>query len=105
MKKQPNILNDILNKGLCPWLSRNNPDEVFAEKFRSLKEYTSQQPLQYQIEFHRPFDHKTKYYSRLILNTVKSEYDKYYHIIDEDRNENHIYYWINRILTKQLQTN
>lgn len=105
MKKQPNILNDILNKGLRPWLSKNSLDEMYAAKFRSLKEYTSEQPLQYQIEFHRPFDYKTKYYSRLILNTLKSEFDKYYRTIDEDRNENLIYYWLNKILNEQLKTN
>ncbi len=105
MKKQANILNDILNKGLRPWLSKNNPDEIYATKFRSLKEYTSQQPLQFEIDFFRPTDYKTKYYKRLILNTVKSEFDKYYRTIDEDRNENLIYYWINKILNEQLKTN
>lgn len=104
MKKQPNILNDILNKGLRPWLSRNNPDEVFASKFRSLKEYTPQQPLQFEVEFFRPFDNKTKYYSRLILNTVKSDFDTLYNKIDEDRNENLIRYYLNDTLNKRLKT-
>lgn len=104
MKKQSNILNDILNKELRPWLNQNSNDEVFASKFRSLKKYNSEHQLQYEIDFHRPFNHKTKYYSRLIFNTIKSEFDRIYRTIDEDRNENLILYHLNDILSKRLKT-
>ena len=104
MSKQSNILDKILDYELRPWLTQNSMDEVFASKYRSLKEYTPQQPLQFQINFYRPFDNKTKYYSRLILNTVKSEFDVFCQKIDEDRNENLIYYYLNDTLNKQLKT-
>lgn len=104
MSNQKNTLDKILDFELRPWLPQNSMDDVFASKFRSLKEYSSQQPLQFKIEFFRPFDNKTKYYSRLILNTVKSDFDELYHKIDEDRNENLIRYYLNDTLNKRLKT-
>lgn len=104
MSKQINTLDKILDYELRPWLPQNSLDDVFAAKFRSLNEYTPKQPLLFQIDFHRPFDHKTKYYSRLILNTVKSDFDILYQTIDEDRNENLIRYYLNDILNKRLKT-
>lgn len=87
-----------------PWLEHNQNDEVFASKFRGLREYTSEHSLQFKIDIARPFDNKTKYYSRLILNAVKSEFDRIYRTIDEDRNENPILYHLNNILNKRLKT-
>ncbi|WP_066219522.1 hypothetical protein [Formosa haliotis] len=104
MSKQNNTLDKILDYELRPWLAQNSMDDVFASKFRGLKEYTPQQPLQFEIEFYRPFDNKTKYYSRLILNTVKSDFDTLYQTIDEDRNENLIRYYLNDTLNKRLKT-
>lgn len=104
MKNQTKILDDILNKGLRPWLPQNSFDEKYAAKFRGLKEYESEIPLQYQIEFYRPTDHKTKYYSRLILNSVKSDYDRIFKLINEDKNENEVLYWLNDTLNKRLET-
>jgi len=89
---------------LRPWLEHNQNDEVFASKFRGLREYTSEHSLQFKIDIARPFDNKTKYYSRLILNAVKSEFDRIYRTIDEDRNENPILYHLNNILNKRLKT-
>jgi len=104
MSKQNNTLDKILDYELRPWLAQNSMDDEFASKFRSLKEYTPQQPLQFEIEFFRPFDNKTKYYSKLILNTVKSDFDALYQTIDEDRNENLIRYYLNDTLNKRLKT-
>lgn len=104
MTGEIDILNDILHQDLRPWLEHNQNDEVFASKFRGLREYTSEHSLQFKIDIARPFDNKTKYYSRLILNAVKSEFDRIYRTIDEDRNENLILYHLNNILNKRLKT-
>lgn len=104
MTGEIDILNDILHQDLRPWLEHNQNDEVFASKFRGLREYTSEHSLQFKIDIARPFDNKTKYYSRLILNAVKSEFDRSYRTIDEDRNENLILYHLNNILNKRLKT-
>ncbi|MBR9831352.1 hypothetical protein GYB57_04320 [bacterium] len=104
MSKQNNILDKILDFEFRPWLPQNSLDDVFASKFRSLQEYTPQQPLKFKIEFLRPFDNKTKYYSRLILNTVKSDFDTLYQTIDEDRNEKLVLYYLDNTLNKRLKT-
>lgn len=104
MSKQINTLDKILDYELRPWLPQNSLDDVFATKNRKLKEYIPQQPLQFQIDFYRPFDYKTKYYSKLIQNTVKSDFDSFYNKIDEDRNDNLVRYYLNDILNKRLKT-
>mgnify|MGYP005819954657 CR=1 FL=1 len=104
MSKQQYTLDKILDHELRPWLPQNSMDEVYASKFRSLKEYKPKQPLNFEIDFYRPIDNKTKYYSRLILNTVKSDFDTLYQTIDEDRNENLIRYYLNDSLNKRIKT-
>lgn len=104
MTGEIDVLNDILHQDLRPWLEHNQNDKVFASKFRGLREYTSEHSLQFKIDITRSFDNKTKYYSRLILNAVKSEFDRIYRTIDEDRNENLILYHLNNILNKRLKT-
>ncbi|WP_417620057.1 DUF6617 family protein [Oceanihabitans sediminis] len=104
MSNQNNTLDKILHYELRPWLPQNSMDDVFASKFRSLKEYTPQLPLQFEIDFYRPFNNKTKYYSRLILNSVKADFEKLYYTIDEDRNENLIRYYLNDTLNKRIKT-
>lgn len=104
MSKQNSTFDKILNYELRPWLTQNSLDEVFASKNRKLKEYIPKQPLQFEIDFYRPFDNKTKYYSKLILNTIKLEFDLFFRKIDEDRNINLIYYYLNDTLNKRLTT-
>lgn len=104
MSRQIKTLDKILDHELRPWLPQNSMDEVFASKFRNLKEYVSKQSLKFEIDFYRPFDNKTKYYSRLILNSVKLEFDEFYKIIDDDRNDNLIRYYLNDTLNKRLKT-
>ena len=98
------VLDEILNHGLRPWLDHNSLDEIFYSKFHSLKEYSSRHPLQFEINFERPFDNKTKYYNLLIRNAIKSHFDTIYEAMDEDRNENLIHYYLNDILNKRLKT-
>lgn len=104
MSNEIKILDSILNRELRPWLPQHSLDDVFATKFRNTKEYVPEQALQYQIHFHRPFNYKTKYYSKLILNTVSSEFDKLHSLFNEDKNESLILYWLNDTLNKRLKT-
>ena len=104
MSNEPKALDSILNHRLRPWLPHNSLDSMFDEKPHSLKEYTSEQPLRYQIAFYRPFDNKTEYYSRLILNSIKSDFDKLYQLINEGKNENLIRHWLNDTLNTYLKT-
>src|SRR5690606_1859676 len=104
MSNQTKILDDILNQGLRPWLEKNSLDDKFAPKLRSLKETSTDYPFRYEINFLRPFDNKTKYYSKLILNTVKADVERLYNLISEDDTENLIRYWLEDTLNKRLKT-
>lgn len=104
MSNQTKILDDILNQGLRPWLEKNCLDDKFAPKLRSLKDTSTDYPFRYEIKFERPFDNKTKYYSKLILNTVKSDVERLYNLISEDDTENLIRYWLDDTLNKRLKT-
>jgi macrodomain Ter protein organizer (MatP/YcbG family) len=101
---QTKILDDILYQGLRPWSEKNSVDEKFAPKFRTLKEASTDYPFRYEIKFERPFDHKTKYYSKLILNTLKTDVERLYNLISEDDTENLIRYWLDDTLNKRLKT-
>jgi len=104
MTNQTKILDDILYRNLRPWLEKNKLDEIFAPRFRSLKDDFSDYPFRYEIKFERPFDSKTKYYSKLILNTLKKDVEGLYNLINEDDSENLIRYWLNDTLNKRIST-
>ena len=69
-----------------------------------LKDTSTDYPFRYEINFLRPFDNKTKYYSKLILNTVKADVERLYNLISEDDAENLIRYWLDDTLNKRLKT-
>ena len=104
MSNQTNILDEILYQGQRPWLEKNTLDEKFASKFRTLKESSTNYQFLYEINFIRPFDNKTKYYSKLILNTVKKDVENLFNLISKDDTENLIRYWLNDTLNKRLRT-
>jgi macrodomain Ter protein organizer (MatP/YcbG family) len=104
MSNQTKILDDILYQELRPWLGKNSLDQKYASKLSSVKEASTDFQFKYEINFHRPFDHKTKYYSKLILSNVKAECVKLIEMIREDNNENLIKYWIEDTLNKRIKT-
>jgi hypothetical protein len=104
MSNQTTLLDEILYQGQRPWLEKNILDEKFASKFRTLKEASTDYPFLFEIKFIRPFDNKTKYYSKLILNTVKKVVENLYNLISKDDTENLIRYWLNDTLNNRLKT-
>jgi hypothetical protein len=104
MSNQTKILDDILYQELRPWLGKNSLDQKYASKLSSVKEASTDFQFKYEISFQRPFDHKTKYYSKLILNNVKAECNKLIELIKEDSNENLIKYWLEDTLNKRFKT-
>jgi hypothetical protein len=104
MSNQTEILNKILYKGLRPWLVQNSFEVKFASLLRSLKELSFDFNFLYEINFFRPIDDKTKYYSRLIQNTVKVDIERISNLISEDNTENLIRYWLDDTLNKGLKT-
>jgi|SRR5690554_306694 len=104
MSNHTDILDNILYGESRPWLEHNGFDEQYASKFRTFKEYESKFNLQFEIDFYRPTDFKTKYYSKLIRNTVKADFDRMYELIKKDENENVVAYWLNDTLDKRLKS-
>ena len=104
MSNQTKLLDDILYQELRPWLGKNSLDQKYASKLSSVKEASTDFQFKYEINFHRPFDHKTKYYSKLILSNVKAECVRLVELIKEDNNENLIKYWLEDTLNKRIKT-
>lgn len=104
MSNQTKILDDILYNALSPWLEKNSIDEKFASKLSSIKDINSNYKFKYEINFHRPFNHKTKYYSKLILNSIKYDGLKIIELIQEDTTEDLMLYWLNDTLNKRFKT-
>lgn len=104
MINETKILDDILNDSLRPWLEQNSLDEKFASKLRSVKQSSTDYNFLYEIKFLRPFDHKSKFYEKLIFNTLKANVEKIFNIISEDITEDLILYWLDNTLNKRLKT-
>lgn len=104
MSNDIKILDDILYHGLRPWLEHNTLDEKFASKLTEVKEQTPAFTFQYEIHFERPFNHKTKYYNKLIRNETIQTINQLHELIAEDDNESLVKYWLNDTLEKKLKT-
>jgi hypothetical protein len=104
MDNEPTLFDNILYNNLRPWLSSNNPDEKFAPLLSEIKTIYPESQFLYEIDFHRPFNHKTKYYNKLIINEANSYCNKIINLVNEDKNIKIQKYWINDTLNKKMQT-
>ena len=101
---QLQILDDILYKGLQPWLPENNPDEKFAPMLSEIKSFEPKIKMKYEVEFFRPFNNKTKYYQKLIFREMNKYCDLVISLIADDSNHQVKKYWLNDTLEKKLKT-
>jgi len=105
-KKVPNneltLFDNILYGNLAPWLDKNKPDERFVAKLNEIKKVKPLFPHQYEIEFYRPFNAKTQYYHKLILDESIAYCNKIYQLVKEDDNLKLLKYWRNDTLEKKL---
>lgn len=104
MKNYFSNLDEILYKGLRPWLQDNNPDEKFASMISGIKPNKSTYQLTYDIIFERPFNNKTKYYSKLISSEKTKVTNQLLDILNEDKAPQLIKYRLNDTLNKKLKT-
>lgn len=104
MSNVPVIFESIIHGELRPWLDSNKPDMKFAPMLGSVKTVNPSFPVLYEIEFIRPVDNKTKYYSKLILNETNSYCNRIVELINEDKNEQLMKYWLDATLNKRLKT-
>jgi len=104
MNNDTTILDKILYHGLQPWLDKNSIDEKFTSMLTEIKEIQSDFQETYQIEFQRPINSKTKYYSKLILNAATKHTNELIALIKDDDNLQLTKYWLNDTLNKKLKT-
>jgi len=100
----PAILDEILYHNLRPWLEENNPDEKFAPMLVEIKTENVDYQYHYDIEFRRPFNYKTRYYNKLIVNGLCKYCNEMLSLINEDTNTKLQKYWLNEILNNRLKT-
>lgn len=104
MNNDTKTLDNILYHSLRPWLDQNTLDEKFASKLSEVKIASPAFKFQYEIDFQRPFNHKTKYYSKLIINETIKNCNQLHELISRDNNPKLIKYWLNDSLDKKLKT-
>lgn len=104
MKNKPTLFDEILHGNLQPWLSENKPDVKFAAMLSSIKTSTFDFQNHFEIEFFRPFNHKTKYYHKLITQGMIDYCNAIIELISEDDTPNLQKFWINDTLEKKLKT-
>jgi hypothetical protein len=104
MDNEPTLFDNILYNNLQPWLCSNNPDEKFAPLLSEIETIYPESQFMYEIGFYRPFNHKTKYYKKLIINEANSYCNKIINLVNEDKNIKLQKYWINDTLNNKMQT-
>lgn len=97
MNNVPEIFENIIHGDLRPWLDSNKPDAKFTPMVSSVKTFNPAFPLLYEIDFIRPFNNKTKYYSKLLLNETNSYCNRIVELINEDVNLSKVLLQLNSV--------
>ncbi|HAZ03026.1 MAG: hypothetical protein A2W90_18385 [Bacteroidetes bacterium GWF2_42_66] len=98
------LFDEILYRNLAPWLEENKPDEKFTALTTEIESVKPEfQPL-HEIDFYRPFNDKTRFYQKLIVNESITYCNKVYRLIKENKNIKLHKYWKNNLLDKKLPT-
>lgn len=98
------VLDEILYKNLAPWLAKNNPDEKFHDLIEEVKVIKPEFQYLYEFSFIRPFNQKTIYYKKLIINETTSYCNKVIDLINSCQDSKEKKYLINDTLNKKLKT-
>lgn len=102
MNNDLNLIDKIIYGDLMPWLDENKPDAKFTALISDVKTVCPEYTPKFELDFHRPFNQKTKYYSKLILNEIVAYCNKINTLIQEDNNSKLQKYWQNDTLNKKL---
>ncbi|AZB22416.1 hypothetical protein EG338_10235 [Kaistella haifensis] len=103
MSNQNDILYEILQLQLSPWLDDTGSDEKYIAKLAGVRDKESAIPLKYKIDFPRPFNNKTKYYVRLINNALVDLVSENITQIAGETDESIILFLLDEILDKNLK--
>lgn len=98
------ITNKILREDLRPWLTDNClTEDAYKPLIRGLIDIKTTYQQRYSIEFYRPFNARTQYYSKLIDNDI-AEYCNSLVSTTENASKNLKKYWVDSALNKKLKT-
>ncbi|MBU4539251.1 MAG: hypothetical protein L6264_05285 [Weeksellaceae bacterium] len=103
MSNASDVLYEILQLQLSPWLDDTGSDEKYTAKLAGVKEKQPAIPLKYKIDFPRPFNNKTKYYVRLINNAVVDLISENITQIAAETDESIILFLLDELLDKNLK--
>lgn len=104
MKNHFSTLDEILYKGMRPWLPANNPDEKFASMISGVKQVEPNYSSSFELNFERPFNSKTKFYAKFIqIETIKT-INNLLDVLQEDNTPQLVKYRLNDTLNKKLKT-
>jgi len=104
MKNHFSTLDEILYKGMRPWLPDNNPDEKFASMISGVKQVEPNYSPNFEVNFERPFNSKTKFYARFIQNETIKTINNLLDVLLEDNTLQLVKYRLNDTLNKKLKT-
>lgn len=84
MNNDLNKLDEILYKGLQPWLEENNSNEAFVKLNKRIKPVIPAFKPVWVIKYHRPLSAKAEYYYHLIVNEATQYINNIIELINED---------------------
>ncbi len=97
------IFHKILHMGMAPWLDENKPDEMFADKIDDVKKVELEFHPRHKIDFYfRPFNFKTTYYHKTILNESNTFCNHIFHVLKNEDDIRVNKYLHDLILQKRL---
>lgn len=103
MSNASDVLYEILKLQLSPWLDDTGSDEKYIAKLAGVKDKEPAIPLKYKIDFPRPFNNKTKYYSRLISNAAVDLISENITKIAAETDESIILFLLDELLDKNIK--
>lgn len=103
MSNANDVLYEILQLHLSPWLDESCSDEKYVAKLAGVREKEPVITLKYKLDFPRPFNNKTKYYYRLINNAVAELVSENIKQIAAESDENIILFLLDEVLDKNLK--
>lgn len=100
----PFPFDQIMHGDLRPWLETNQEEEKFALMVSELDGGVPDIEIKYEVDFYRPFSHKTKYYYRLMLLMRNNYCCQVIKVLSESNDVRLTKYYLNAILDKKLRS-
>lgn len=104
MNNELTQLDKVLYGTYRPWLDENKPDDKFKPLIKEIVNVYLGFRILYEIDFYRPFNSKTEFYHKFIINETKAYCNQVVELINSDDDARLKKYWLHDTLDKKLQT-